>query len=167
MIGTFAFVLAILVFTALSAVSDFKEKQVPMLWTGAIVAAGCALFTYTAVTGPASERKAMLLSGLICLIFCFLTNLFRLWGPADGKALFGGLAIGICLFQPEETIAYLMLIASYLLVTSLTALIVNRWSKIRETEKGFLHQTVAVVPGFFVADVAVAVFYLVTLSSLR
>lgn len=146
---------AILVLTGLSAAEDFKEKQVSVWKTTSILLFGIALavhfFVMTGLVG-------YLIGILVLLAICLATNVFGLWGSADGKVLFGNLVPIFTLLSPSF-LSYLMGTAVYLLCSCVFVLLIQTFSKIKEKDKPLLQQTAAVVPGFFVTSLSFWILY--------
>lgn len=146
---------AILILTGLAAVEDFKEKQVSVWETTSILLFGIALaihfFVMTGLVG-------YLVGVGVLLAICFATNVFGLWGSADGKVLFGNLVPIFTLLSPTF-LSYLLGTAVYLLCSCVFVLLFQTFSKIKEKDKPLLQQTAAVVPGFFVTSLSFWILY--------
>ena len=153
---TFVFLSAILFLTGLSAIEDFKEKRVSVWKTTSIVLLGIIFALYFFI---ATRSVGYFIAVLILFSICLATNLFGLWGSADGKVLFGSLVPIFSVLYPS-TFSYLMGTATFLLCSCFFVLLFQVFSKIKEKDKPFLQQTAAVVPGFFVTSILFWIIYM-------
>lgn len=153
---TFIFLSTILLLTGLSAIEDFKEKQVSVWKTTSIVLLGIIFaLQFFIVTRSVGYFIAVLI--LFCI--CLAMNLLGLWGSADGKVLFGNLVPIFSVLYPSS-FSYLMGAATFLLCSCFFVLLFQVFSKIKEKDKQFLQQTAAVVPGFFVTSILFWIIYM-------
>lgn len=146
-------IIATLGFMIYAAIEDYKSYSFQTFFAKALVVLWQPYLIYQAVNNERIIRYLIVMTALILLCLTQKVLSKRLWGSGDDKLLILAISMILGLFEPSMDILIFM-ISCYLLVTMLSALLIDHGRYFIQKTKG-----IALAPGFLVAAMFLIVLY--------